>query len=246
MREKVDLKKVARSIENIDAFRKEDERAGRNLHEIGRSKMYGRPLVYYQDDIGGYWYKSDPCPEMDAAVKRREQERLEKQSTRKRGMDMTEARIFTASTWKSPRETKGIAMWLLETKDGSEIITNNGFIHEEASTERRGTVKAIINALHVLKKTAPQVKHVSIFTECTWVAGTLESGCLKMWEKTGWKTTRGGEVKNADLWRLLAKYLEPYSADFDSIEHEYDKYMADRLMGEVIRCQGEEKDRETA
>ena len=238
MEKAVNLKKAARSVENIEAFRKEDERAGRNLKEIGRSTMYGRPLIYYQDDSGGFWYKSFPCPEMDEAVRKREQEKLGK-----RGIDMTEARIFTMSTWKSPRETEGIAIWLLETRNGQETITNNGFIHDEHSTERRGTIKAIINALHVLKKSAPQVKHVSIFTECAWIAGTLESGCLEKWKAAGWKTSRGETVKNAELWQMLANYLEPYTADFGSIEHEYGRFMDERLMGEAIRCQGEEKER---
>lgn len=62
--------------------------------------------------------------------------------------------------------------------------------------------------LAVIKTLAYLVKHndnnnVDIYSDSAYVINSLTKGWLKNWEQNNWKTKKGNDVKNVDLWKRL-------------------------------------------
>lgn len=58
-----EIRRTAYSIENMAGHGKDHL----GVTEIERESVNGRLYIYYQDDEGGYWYKTDICPELEKA-----------------------------------------------------------------------------------------------------------------------------------------------------------------------------------
>ena len=46
---------------------------------------------------------------------------------------------------------------------------------------------------------------IKIAENGAYVYGAIRNGCPDMWEKNGWKTARGKEVKNKEMWQQYRK-----------------------------------------
>lgn len=69
---------------------------------------------------------------------------------------------------------------------------------EKDSTNNRMELKAVIEALKVLKKSAQAI----VFTDSIYVKDGITKWIFN-WKKNGWKTANRKPVKNADLWQDL-------------------------------------------
>lgn len=70
--------------------------------------------------------------------------------------------------------------------------------HERDSTNNRMELKAVIEALRHLKKSAEAV----IYTDSKYVMDGITKWIFN-WKKNDWRTADRKPVKNADLWREL-------------------------------------------
>ena len=57
---------------------------------------------------------------------------------------------------------------------------------------------AVLVALKKLHK--KYFKLVEIYSDSAYVINAVKNNWLKSWKNNNWKTSRGGEVKNKDLW----------------------------------------------
>lgn len=69
---------------------------------------------------------------------------------------------------------------------------------EKESTNNRMELRAVIEALKTLKKSA----ETTIYTDSTYVKDGITKWILN-WKKNGWRTADRKPVKNADLWQEL-------------------------------------------
>lgn len=69
----------------------------------------------------------------------------------------------------------------------------------EEATQARLTLTALIEAISRLTK--PCV--IKILTDCSSIQIGINQGWVYEWQRAGWKTAHGAEVKNADLWKQL-------------------------------------------
>lgn len=67
---------------------------------------------------------------------------------------------------------------------------------------------ADIIALTKAVKRMTKPSKIHIYTDSVYVAGVLEQDLPKKWEAQGWKTSTGGDVKNADKWQELSAGLQ--------------------------------------
>lgn len=65
------------------------------------------------------------------------------------------------------------------------------------STNNRMEIQAIIEVISHLYQ---ESKELVIHTDSGYVVNTLERKWIENWEKNGWKTAKGDNVKNKDLW----------------------------------------------
>jgi ribonuclease HI len=77
---------------------------------------------------------------------------------------------------------------------------------EDATTNNRMELMAVIQALAALKKTSI----IHIYTDSMYVKDGMEKW-LYSWKKNGWRTAAKKPVKNIDLWQKLDDALAPHS-----------------------------------
>lgn len=123
--------------------------------------------------------------------------------------------IYIATTWKSPRQKKGVAGWLVE------FVKNNGAIEtrpregpgavETEGTETQATLTALIEAVKILTKPC----EIRIFTLNDGILAPLRNDWLKNWKVNDFKTAKGEPVKNSELWKEVGELLEQHTYEIE-------------------------------
>lgn len=105
-------------------------------------------------------------------------------------------RIFTDGACSgNPGPGGWAAAFLL--KDKCSVIS--GF--ELHTTNNRMELKSVIQAI---KKTVKLgYSNIEIYSDSAYVVNSINSKHLERWHKTEWKTKKGEEIKNKDLWNEL-------------------------------------------
>lgn len=120
---------------------------------------------------------------------------------------MQKATIYVETTIKGP-----------SVKDGSyaaeiEYIRKNGEPEtreisgtEENTTYNRTTLLAIVTALGRFNRPC----EIVIITSNNFIKNIVESGNLSKWEENGWKTSKGEDIKNKELWQQLRDEMKKH------------------------------------
>lgn len=98
----------------------------------------------------------------------------------------------------------GYGVVLICGKHRKEIA--GGFRH---TTNNRMELMACIVALQGLKRES----RVILYTDSQYVASGIGRGWARRWQQRGWKTERGEDVKNRDLWEQLLKLCEKHRVE---------------------------------
>ena len=94
----------------------------------------------------------------------------------------------------------------------SYIIVIDDVIHryesggEAHSTNQRMELMAAINALKFLD-TMRLKQEVVLYSDSAYLINCANDQWYKDWQKNGWLNSRGKEVSNEDLWRILIPYF---------------------------------------
>lgn len=91
----------------------------------------------------------------------------------------------------------------------TNIIYDSGAVVEYNSTGQRGEILGLINAL---KKcidlfNTGRVDVVYIISDSEYVTNCVNNEWYKNWMRKGWITADGSDVKNKDLWTIVADLL---------------------------------------
>ena len=129
------------------------------------------------------------------------------------------------------------------------------------TTNNRMELTAIISAYKYIVECANKCDSFIIYTDSAYVANSINNGYLDVWKNNGWKTTKGEEIKNVDLWRKLIWLLDIINVNpttFASVKIEIEKVkghsgntfnedadynarsMSEYAKGEGIAYEGEE------
>lgn len=76
--------------------------------------------------------------------------------------------------------------------------------NEYGTTSNRMEMTAVIKAL----SSTPDGSRVYVVSDSQYVMNPFLSDWLTNWISNGWKTAHGSDVKNSDLWQILAKQCE--------------------------------------
>ena len=85
------------------------------------------------------------------------------------------------------------------------IFTNDNKINlsgsEKETTNNRMELTAVIKGLTRVIKT--ETKSIHIYSDSAYVVNAVNSKWIKKWIERNWKTAKGDQVKNKDLWLQL-------------------------------------------
>lgn len=117
---------------------------------------------------------------------------------------MKEVSIYIATSIKGSWERNGYTGFVIEyhPQGGKYPVTRKPEYEEaDCMTANRAELQALIRALSHMKEACS----LTIYTE----SGYLYNGANNMnqWIKNGWRTSKGSEVKNRDLWEEIAGRL---------------------------------------
>lgn len=115
---------------------------------------------------------------------------------------MRQVNIYMASSVKSPRAQNGVGMYVLEAimAKGPATITKEVKLQEV--TANQAELQIMAAAVERLREPC----EIDIFTECGYIASGIEN--LDAWQRNGWKTSRGTEVANVEIWKQIAEKLQ--------------------------------------
>ncbi len=101
---------------------------------------------------------------------------------------------------------------------GKEKEISEGF---PATTNNRMELLGVISALEELKYPCKVV----VFTDSRYIASAVNQGWLENWQRNGWKSSGGKQVKNMDLWKRLLVLLNRHEVIFRWVKgHSGDRY----------------------
>lgn len=110
-------------------------------------------------------------------------------------------RIFTDGACSG---NPGPGGWAFVVNSETKSKTYSG--GESNTTNNRMELMPVINALEYMLK--HKIKKAEIISDSAYVINALEKGWLEKWSSNGWRTTKGDDVKNADLWKQLLDMLK--------------------------------------
>ena len=82
------------------------------------------------------------------------------------------------------------------TSRGQEIISG----HEVETTNNRMELMAVVKALKQVKRVHKIGNTYELYSDSAYVVNAINSAWISKWRLNGWKTTKGEDIKNKDLW----------------------------------------------
>lgn len=137
---------------------------------------------------------------------------------------MRAVRIYTGTTFKSPRAAFGRIGYVLETQGRNGPVTRTGFADLENATPHQAELTVIEKALE--RMTEPC--EITIFTESAHVASGME--WVKTWKENGWINARGKPVSNKEEWIRVLELMESHEVTVENKHHEYSNWLRAELL----------------
>lgn len=112
-------------------------------------------------------------------------------------------RIYTDGACSKNPGPGGWAAVLLFSNSKQEI---SGF--EPDTTNNRMELKAIIEAIKLAQTLG--YNKIDVYSDSSYCVNTVRNKWIKKWEYNGWKTIKGENVKNKDLWEKLSQLIKKH------------------------------------
>ena len=113
-------------------------------------------------------------------------------------------RIFTDGACS---ENPGPGGWAAVFNLEDKCFTISG--NERETTNNRMELKAVIESFKkILSKRLQDNDDFELYSDSAYVVNSINSGWIDKWRQNNWKTTKGGDVKNRDLWEQFAMLCE--------------------------------------
>ncbi len=130
---------------------------------------------------------------------------------------MKQVKLYIEATYKGLRPQDGRYGYVLACETSRGLFTSAGAGREMANFQRLGLMAAL-DALGRMRKPSD----IMIITDCAHLVSAYMEGWLDKWQENGWKSTKGKEIVNHELWEQLYKYSQVHLIDADYAEkHEF-------------------------
>lgn len=105
---------------------------------------------------------------------------------------------------------------------------------EPKTTNNRMELMAVLQGLKALKRPVA----VDIYSDSAYVVNAFEQGWIERWQRNGWRTSRGTDVENRDLWEAILREWKRHKVRFIKVRgHAEDvlNHRADALAVQAMK-----------
>lgn len=102
-------------------------------------------------------------------------------------------------------ENPGPGGWAAVFNTENKCFTISG--NEAETTNNRMELRAVIEAFKKISK-AKQNNEFEIFSDSAYVVNAINNHWIEVWQRNNWKTAKGDDVKNKDLWEEFTSIKE--------------------------------------
>lgn len=144
-------------------------------------------------------------------------------------MSKLKIRIYTDGACSGNPGPGGWAALILVKKDDPTPFKDKVLIKggEKHTTNNRMELEAVIESLKFVYKNikSETEKETNVYSDSSYVVNSINNKSLSKWIKNGWKTTKGTDVINQDLWVELVKLDKILNPSFIKIKgHDGNKF----------------------
>ncbi|MDD3267937.1 MAG: ribonuclease HI [Syntrophomonadaceae bacterium] len=86
---------------------------------------------------------------------------------------------------------------------------------EEATTNQRMELTAVIEALQALKVSAWKV---TVYSDSAYVVNAFKQNWIAKWRVNGWKNSKKEDVANQDLWKRLIELMSKNQVSIEKVK----------------------------
>lgn len=109
---------------------------------------------------------------------------------------------------------------ILRYKGREKVLTGA----EEQTTNNRMELMAVWQGLQSLKRPAK----VRVYSDSAYVVNAFEQGWIERWQQNGWRTARGTDVENRDLWEAILEEWKRHEVTFIKVRGHADDDLNNR------------------
>lgn len=110
--------------------------------------------------------------------------------------------IYTDGAYRSSSE---IGAWAFAIYNDDELTSCHSQALEEV-TNQQAEMLAVIHSLKHLEDKETPAEDVYLHSDSAYVVNCIEKEWWKKWVENDWKTSKGKDVKNKELWEELLYY----------------------------------------
>ena len=138
---------------------------------------------------------------------------------------MQDVNIYIETSHHGPIRKDGMYMYVLEcVRDGVPFTREGGGSLQKAS-ENQLALAALVSAMGRLRCAC----ELHVYTGCDYIANAINNAWMREWRKAEWKTAKGAEVKNKELWEKAAGELDKHLYKVFPGAHQYTAWMRQEL-----------------
>jgi len=90
---------------------------------------------------------------------------------------------------------------------------------EPNATNNRMELTAVVKAIkYIALLEGEKGRKINIYSDSAYVVNAVKSSWIKKWECNGWKTVRGDDIKNKDLWLQLLELVKEHKVNMIKIK----------------------------
>lgn len=138
---------------------------------------------------------------------------------------MQDVNIYIGTSFHGPARRDGEYIYILEHIRDGIPITREGMGRLEGVTENQLALTALAEALDRINCPCS----LRVHTSCQHILNSMQNSWTRQWQKNGWKTAKGTEVRNTDLWARIMGQLDRHRYTFTDGDHTYSGWMEGQL-----------------
>lgn len=108
----------------------------------------------------------------------------------------------------------GFGIIIKYTKENGDILVKEFGCGYASTTNNRMEILALMSGLTTFKSPS----EITVVSDSQYVINTLTKGWLQNWQKNGWKNANGKDVKNKDLWEMMATIIKPHKISYQWVK----------------------------
>lgn len=102
-------------------------------------------------------------------------------------------------------DNPGPGGWAAVFTKEEELSELSGY--EVNTTNNRMELMAVVKSLRQLIKEHVKENEYELYSDSAYVVNTINNNWIEKWALNGWRTTRGEDIKNKDLWLKYLKFI---------------------------------------